>query len=108
MRAPDRRVGPPADPQRRPVPLRRRRRLAREETAERAHAVVRALPALPNRNSDRLEVGWMLAPDADAEDHPAAGDVVERPELAGDERGRAQRKEQHAGAEPDRARDGGE
>jgi hypothetical protein len=43
----------------------------------------------------------VLAADADAEDHAAPRDIVERGELARHERRRAERQEQDAGAELD-------
>ena len=119
-RASQRRVGAPADPDRRKLlhglgidrdrleareaPVEARRRVA-PERAHRVDPLVHAGAALLVRNAAELELLRILAADADAEHEPAAREHVERRRLLGGHRRRAQRQEIDADAELDPPRD---
>jgi hypothetical protein len=122
--AADRGVGAAADPERRSAALcrdrldgdsvereetsREARPRAPEERTQRRHRLVRAGPALRHRHADRLEVLASLPADADAEDEPPTGEVVERGELLRDEAGVAQGQEHDARTDRDPPGPGGE
>src|SRR5262245_24692893 len=73
---------------------------AAEQVPQGANRLVRARSALAPVDADRLEVLLSLAADADPQDQPATGDVVQRGERLRDHARMAQRKEHDTG--PDR------
>ena len=75
---------------------RERRVRSGEQRSQHAHAFVRPRAALAGVGADCLEVLAALAADAHAEHDAAAGQVVERRELPGDER-RVPERQQHDG-----------
>src|SRR5262249_7869147 len=74
----------------------------------------KAPDATLERHADGLELlpdGWRVCRNADAEDHAALGDAVQRADDVGEHHRIAQRRQKHRGAEPDAARsrsDGGQ
>src|SRR5579859_4349205 len=96
------------DPAEREEPARERRLGPAEQLPERPHRLVRPRAALARIDADRLEVLAALAADPDAEHDTPAGEVVERRELAGDERRVPERQEDDGRADRDPLRAGRE
>ena len=78
------------------------------ETAQESERLVRPRAALAERHGATGELPGVLSADSDADDEPAARDVVERGQVLGGEDGMAERQEVDGGAEADPARAGGE
>ena len=60
---------------------------------------LRRAPRSLARHAAYFVFAWELAADADAEDQPAFGEVIQRGDLLGDRRGMAQRQQIHRCAE---------